>query len=448
MTNYLKERLVMKRVTRLLCGLLALVLMAAIFTSCSKPGSNNSSATKEKVNITFWHNWSTGPAGDSIKKAVEEFNSSQNNIVVKPLYVATDGGDSITSKLLTAVAGGTPPEVMLASRYGIAEYMDALTPLNNLAKKDKIDGSLFYPWAWNEANYDGTLLGLPYDGTARLLFYNKDQFTEAGLDPNNPPKTIDELTNDALKLTKKDGTKITRFGFIPWYGEGYVYTWGWAFGGSFYDTQSGKVTANDPKIVDALTWMTNLGKQLGAKNVSSFVSSAGTNANDPFISGQLSMEITGNWTIQSINEYNPKLNYGIANIPSPDGTNNQTYVGGRALIIPKGIKGAQLDAAWTFVKWMCTSEAGQSIKKITGEFPAMPSVTNKIYASDPLEQKFVSVLPNGHNRPVILAGNMMWDDLVKAPDLVMNNQGTPKQVLDQITNQINTEVATKKAQAK
>lgn len=129
-------------------------------------------STEDKIKIVFWHNWSTGPSGESIQKSVEEFNKSQDKIVVEPLFVATDGGDSITSKLLTAVAGGTPPDVMLASRYGIAEYMDALTILNDLAERDNINGDMFYEWAWNEARYNGQLLGLPYDGTARALFYN------------------------------------------------------------------------------------------------------------------------------------------------------------------------------------------------------------------------------------------------------------------------------------
>lgn len=437
------------------CLILAFLTAFGVLAGCTagvekEPTGNSggNGGSSEKVSITFWHNWSTGPSGESIQKSVKQFMESHPDITVKPLYVATDGGDSITSKLMTAVAGGTPPEVMLASRYGVAEYMDALTLLNDLAKKDNITQSMFYPWAWNESVYDGKLLGLPYDGTARLLFYNKDHFKEAGLDPENPPKTIDELTAAAEKLTKKSGDRVTRFGFIPWLGEGWVYTWGWAFGGSFLDESTGTVTANDPKIVKALEWETEFGKKLGAQNISSFVSSAGTNANDPFISGQVSMAVEGNWLLSQIQQFNPKLNFGVTNIPTPDGQNYTTFVGGRVLIIPKGITGKKLDAAWTFVKWMCTSEEGQSLKKITSEFPATPAVSEKLYSGDPVMKKFLDVLPNGHNRPVILAGNMMWDDLSKAPDQVMNNKGTAQQVLDQITNDINNEIAKKKAQSK
>lgn len=421
-------------------------------TETKAPGSTaESKATEgEKKNavteITFWHNWSTGPAGESITKSVEAFNNSHPNIKVKPVYVSADGGDSVTSKLLTAVAGGNPPDVMLASRYGVAEYMDAVTWLNDRAQKDGIKESNFYKWAWEESNYDGKLLGLPYDGTARALYYNKDHFKEVGLDPEKPPTTIAELEEAAKKLTIKDGSKVTRFGFIPWYEEAWLYTWGWAFGGSFLDKQTGKVTANDPKIVKALEWETNLGKQLGLQDITSFTSSAGGGASNPFITGQLSMTITGNWKLGEIEKYNPKLNYGITYIPTPTGKDFTTFVGGRVLIIPKGVKNE--DAAWEFVKWMCTSEEAQSLKKITGEFAAVPTINEKMYKDDRRQDKFLEVLPNGRNRPVILAGNMMWDELAKAPDLVNNGKGTPQEILDQITNKINNEIEKKKGAQK
>lgn len=414
----------------------------------NKAADSNAPAGEKKTGvteITFWHNWSTGPSGESITKSVEAFNNSHPTIKVKPVYVSADGGDSVTSKLLTAVAGGNPPDVMLASRYGVAEYMDAVTLLNDRAKKDGITESEFYKWAWDESVYDGKLLGLPYDGTARALYYNKDHFKEAGLDPEKPPTTIAELEEAAKKLTKKEGGKTTRFGLIPWYAEGWLYSWGWSFGGSFLDS-TGKVTANDPSIVKALEWETNYAKQLGLQDVTSFTSSAGSDANNPFITGQLSMMVNGNWMISQIAQYNPKLNYGITYIPTPTGKDFTTFVGGRVLIIPKGAKNE--DAAWEFVKWMCTSEEAQSLKKITGEFAAVPAVNQKIYADERRQDKFLEVLPNGKNRPVILAGNMMWDELAKAPDLVNNGKGTPKEILDQITKKINDEIEKKKAALK
>jgi len=439
------------KLSRLMIISLVLLFAAVGCTSNQSSGEKDgddgsageSSGGEEKVEITFWHNWETGPSGESIKESVAKFNETHPNIEVEAVYVAPDGGDSVSSKLVTAVAGGNPPDVMLASRYGIAEYKEALEPVGELAERDGITEDMFYPWAWGEASYEGELLALPYDGTARALFYNKEHFREAGLDPENPPKTIEELEAAAEKLTIKEDGKYTRFGFIPWFGEGWLYTWGWSFGGEFVDN-NGVVTANDPKIVEALAWETDFAEKFGIKDVTSFVSSAGTNATNPFFTGQLSMMVTGNWMLSQIEEYAPDLDYGVTYIPTPTGDNFTTFVGGRVLLIPKGVK--NLDASWEFVKWMTASEEGQSIKKITGEFAAMPEVNEKLYADDPRQNVFLEVLPNGKHRPVVLAGNMMWDELAKAPDLVMNKQGTPQEILDGITEKINKEIENKKAQ--
>lgn len=400
-------------------------------------------AQEQKIEITFWHNWGSGPSGDSITASVDAYNAQSDKYAVKALYVAQDGGDSITSKMLTAVAGGQPPEVMLASRYGIAEYMDGVTIMNDLVARDGVDTSIFYPWALDEASFDGRLLGLPYDGTSRALFYNKDHFAAAGLDPESPPTNLEELMEYGRKLTISDGNRISQFGFVPWMGNSYLYTWGWSFGGEFMDRETGFVTPNDPKIVAALAWMTDYAKEFGIDNVLGFSSSAGTDVNDPFTTGQLSMVVQGNWFVGQLATYAPELNYGICNIPSAEGVDATTFVGGRALIIPRGIEGEKLEAAWDFVKWMCTSEEGQSMKAISNEYPAVREICEKLYADNEAMQKFLAVLPNGKNRPVVLAGNMLWDELVKTPELVLNNQGTPQEILDDITERVNQEIEIK-----
>lgn len=415
--------------------LLAMVLLATMLPV--------GSLAADKVEVVFWHNWS-GNGLDALQQAADAFNASQAKIEVKLLYVATEGGDSVTSKMITAVAGGNPPEAILASRYGIAEYMDMVTLVDDLVARDNVDLSVFYPWALNEASYEGKLLGLPYDGTSRVLFYNKDHFAAAGLDPENPPKTIAELTAYAEKLTIRgaDG-RIEQYGLIPTLGQGWLYSWGWSFGGEFVDA-NGVVTPNDPKVVEALTWMCDTAKALGVEDVTSDTNSMGTAVNDPFISGKVSMVLHGNWLVGDITRYNPELNFGVCDIPGPEGVPPTTFVGGRAIVIPKGVTGEKLDAAWEWVKFLCMSEEAQSFKLISAEYPAVQAVAEKIYAGDPIMEVFLKTLPNGKNRPVVLAGNMMWDELAKAPAMVLSGQGTPQAILDAIAQKINDEIELKK----
>ena len=82
-------------------------------------------------------------------------------------------------------------------------------------------------------------MGLPYDGTARLLFYNVDHFIAAGLDPDNPPRDIATLEEYARKLTIREGDRIVQYGFVPHFAEGSLFTWGLSFEGSFYDIEAG-----------------------------------------------------------------------------------------------------------------------------------------------------------------------------------------------------------------
>ncbi|MBM7677527.1 ABC transporter substrate-binding protein [Gracilibacillus alcaliphilus] len=432
------------RLPALLVSLFILFFVFGCSAEDSDTADNTGSSEDGVTQITYWHNWEVGPGGEEIKQSVAAFNESHPDIEVTPVYVAADGGDSVSSKLVTAVAGGNPPDVMLASRYGIAEYMDSLTLLNDLAERDGITEDIYYDWAWGESTFEGNILGLPYDGTSRALYYNKDHFEEAGLDPEDPPTTIEELEEAAHQLTKQEDGRFTQYGMIPWLGEGWLYSWGWSFGGEFVD-ETNQVTADNPKVVEALEWMTDFATDLGAQNVLSFANSEGSDAQDPFISEQVSMVVQGNWIMEQIEEYNPDLNYGVTYIPTPTGDNFTTFLGGRALIIPKGVEGEQLEAAWEFVKWLSSTEDGQKFKEIKGEYSVLPEVNEELYGDIPNHQPFLDVLPNGKHRPVVLAGNMMWDELAKAPDLVLDGQGTPQEILDRINETINNAIEQEEA---
>ncbi|GGH86830.1 ABC-type glycerol-3-phosphate transport system substrate-binding protein [Pullulanibacillus pueri] len=102
-----------------------------------------------------------------------------------------------------------------------------MTDLSDYAEKDSVTKDQYYPFAWDESSYNGKLYAIPISAGDRLLFYNKDEFKEAGLDLNKPPTTMDQLEEYPDKLTKKDGSRFKQLGFAPWLGQGWLYTWGW-----------------------------------------------------------------------------------------------------------------------------------------------------------------------------------------------------------------------------
>ncbi len=110
-------------------------------------------------------------------------------------------------------------------------------------------------------------------------------------------------------------------GFIPWASAGKpIYTWGWAFGGSFYDQENNVLTVNQPQIIEAVQWEHDFASQFGLSDFVEFANGAisGSGATDPFVAGKVAMIIKGNWDIANIAAYNPDMNYTISYIPTKD----------------------------------------------------------------------------------------------------------------------------------
>ncbi|WP_299089954.1 ABC transporter substrate-binding protein [uncultured Metabacillus sp.] len=415
------------------------LILSIVLSACSSKESGSSDGGgdgKGQTQITFWHG-ATDIGLQALKKMVAAFEEKHPDIKVKMVY--TEASEGADQKLLTAVAGGNPPDVALFDRFKIGSWaaQEALTDLTDMAEADGITEDLYYPYAWKEANYKDRLYGLPYTTDSRMLYYNKDHFKEAGLDPENPPKTIEELEAAAEKLTKKEGKRFKQIGFIPWYGQGWLYGWGWSFGGDFYNEETGEVTANDPKVVEALTWMAKVAQKFGVEDIAGFESSAGSGAMDPFISGQISMKVDGNWTISAIEKYKPDLNYGVTPIPTPTGTDFTTWSGGHAVVIPKGAKNEE--AAWEFVKFFGTEE-GQEVyfSELPGDLSVIPAVNEKLGRGENEKLKpFIDILPNSHSRPVIPEGQLLWNEIVDAREKTVRGNGTAQENLDKATETVN-----------
>lgn len=408
--------------------------MSLLVTACSTKGDSSDQAGEGNTTVTMWHGL-TSIDLDNLNKVVKAFEEKNPTIKMKLVY--TESSEGSDQKLLTAVAGGNPPDVALFDRFKVGTWaaQDSLTDLSSMAAESGIRKEMYYPFAWEESSYQGKLYAMPMDTDSRLLFYNKDHFKEVGLDPNKPPQTIAELEAASEKLTIKEGKRFKRIGFIPWYSQGWLYTWGWAFGGEFQDAATGKITANDPKVVEALQWMTDFGKKYNVEDIAGFTSAAGTEEMDPFISGQVSMKISGNFTVKGIEKFKPDLNYGVAPIPTPTGTNFTTWSGGGSAIIPRGAK--NVAAAWKFLEFL-GKEEGQTLLNADSQISVIDSVNDKYgYKDDPIMKEFINILPNSHNRPVIPEGQLLWNELASATEKATRGNGTPKENLDRVTETIN-----------
>jgi len=419
------------------------VIVSLVTVGCTNSQSGDGASPGDagaKTKVAFWHPM-TDVTGEAVEAVIAAFEQKYPDIDIEPTYIANQG-EGQNEKLLAAIAGGNPPDVAYFDRFEVGAWaaQGSLEDLTDMAKAEGIDESMYYPFAWEESSYDGKLYAIPTTTDSRLVYFNVDHFVEAGLDPNQPPKTIAELEAAAAALTKKNGSRFERIGFIPWYGQGWFYGWGWAFGGDFYDAASNKATANDPKNVEALQWIANFAQTYNIEDIAAFTDSQGTGAMDPFLSGQLSMKVSGPWEVSAIQKFKPDLKYDVFPMPTPTGTNHTTWSGGWSVVIPKGAKNKE--AAWKFLAYFGSAEGQKVFSGIARDFSVIDQVNEELgFKEDPILKKFVDILPVSHNRPVMTQGSLYWNELADAVDNATRGNGTPQELLDRVTEKVNQALA-------
>lgn len=397
-------------------------------------------AFAQKSEVLFWTGHSGQPDRGVMDQMVARFNELFPEINVKKVVVPADVTE--ISKLLTAIAAGVGPDTYHLDRFtvsqrasaGILQALDGYIPgIREWVEQTYLD------FGWKEVVYQDKVWALPFDTDVRALYYRKDFFNEAGL---SPPATIAEMDAAAEKLTVRKAGKLQRMGFVPWWNQGWHYTWGWAFGGEFYNADTQKITANDPRIVESFAWQKSYLDKYGMKDVQAFSSSYETQMEvlDPFISGKVAMVISGDWYIAGIKRFGPDLDYGIVPIPRPAQYKEPTtWSGGWSMVIPTGAKNAQ--AAATFVKWYTGVEANKMYAEGTTHLPVTRVGAATTFLRElPGYKVFIDVLPYSRNRPVIPVGGLYWDELTAARDYVIYGKKTAKRALDDATAKVQAEL--------
>ena len=412
-------------------SLLFLLLAAAVLTAgCGK-------VKESKVTeIVVWHSWG-GTQKELFDKVIAEYNRTHPDVHVRSVYSPNDTSNS--QKFFTSVAAGKGPDVASVDGPQVAAWahQGALQPLDdNFAEAGLKEEDFFVP-CWKENYYKGHVWAATYCADPNFAFvWNKKVFRECGLDPERPPRTIKELDEYNDKITKIDPKtgKIIRIGIIPWAMSGNMnsmYTWGWAFGGSFYDEKTEKVTADDPKLVEALEWMASYADKYDVKRVFSFCSGFGSKEQNPFIIGILGMHYLHVCGLEEIKLYAPNLDYGIGYFPAPpDGEAQSSWIGGWCFAIPKGCKHPK--EAWDLIKWLCADREGTAkAMKIQSLFPGYrkSAYFDSMPETGPIPAFYEILLRCKHQRPVEPAQEFYLNELSKAVEYSIYDVKTPKQAL-------------------
>ncbi|WP_274362969.1 ABC transporter substrate-binding protein [Paenibacillus thermotolerans] len=317
-------------------------------TTAEQP-ANNVEAPKEKVELEFWAHWGSVTRRPIIEKIVSDFNGSQDRIHVK--YVFLPYGD-IWTKELAQIAAGNPPDAIIneIAYVGQRAQKKQVMNLQKYVEQDNMEAR-FHPHLWEIMKYEGDVYALPFNTDTRMLFYNKKMFTEAGLDPEKPPKTWDELEVMAQKLDIIKNGKIERLGYHPRLAGGHEMFLNNADGGKPWLDSTG-VHINTPNKVAAMKWFLSWDERYGREKVDEFRSTFGSKTNDPLIAGKLGMKVDNGTFWTQIRDFAANRDdFGIAPMPEyKEGSGHWSNGGGFTIEIPYGAK--HPDESWEFLKYM------------------------------------------------------------------------------------------------
>jgi multiple sugar transport system permease protein len=406
-------------------------------------------AAQTKTKIICWGMWDT----DGDRAVIQKFEELNPDIEVKIVRISAGGMDP--QKLMTAIAGGKPPDVIQQDRFSVGEWAsrDAFIPLDDFIKRDKLDLNEFYGACLKEAVYKNKVYAIPRYADDRIMFYNKKLFRENGLDPERPPKDWDELMAYSKKLTKYDlKGNFKSIGFIPNFGNSWLYLYGWQNGGKFMSDDGKTCLLNEPKIEQALTWLVKFYDQFkGVEAINTFGSTFQGGQYDPFITGKIGMVIQCSGYLSMFAWYAPDMDFGVAPPPSPKGMPAITWSGGFSVAIPYGAK--HTEEAWRFIKYL-TSVDGWVVyvqKEVemtrVRNLAYIPNMTANQKADKLIFERFATkkknlaagqklaldMMPASKFRPVTPVGQKLWDEHVRAFDLAVFHKLSPKEALDRGT---------------
>ncbi len=413
----------------------------AVQAQATTPPQPTAAPAGAGVKITYWHGWTVDSEKATMEAAVKLFADAHPSIQVEAVCCKTN------DQVLTAISAGNPPDSW--SVWGtqtLAQWAatGVLMNLDELVSATGLDESAFFSAALGTAKYQGKWFGLPMVIDAMAVYYNKGLFKEAGLDPEAPPKTMEELLQMAEKLTKLDDAgNISQLGFTGW---GFSEAVAYMYGGRWWDPASGKPSANDPGNVAAWTAMASYFKKFGAEKINTFNSQQ---ANNPlgslFLVGKVAMALDGDWVTLYVPRFAPNMEWGLFPLPPAAGKAEaafRTPIDGAIYSIPTGAKNAK--EAWEFVRWLGTSkEASCVLQKGWANASALKAVAADAGCLPCKEfQVYLDIM--AHNKmevwPPIAVSSSYANARNAAADSVNYGQKTPQQALDELQQKIQEEL--------
>lgn len=330
---------------------LASATLVATLASCAGSSAQGSdeSAGPVTLTMTIW-------GSETDKKVTQDRLALAKKALPDITVDLVQISDNYDTKTQTMIAGGKAPDVMMvAEGVNVLSSKRQLVDLTSRLKSAGVDPvSTFGQGAVDTYSTDGKLWAVPDRSGAMVLYYNKDLFDAAKVAYPDGSWDWAAFRDAAKKLTKRQGDKVSTWGYAagdwwPWY-----MTWIYQNGGKVLDN-SGKPVVNTPENVEALSFYNDMVfTDRSAPSPTDYANAGLKNGSpDPlFAQGKLAMETTGFWNVATLND--TKLNWGVA--PLWHGKNAAVPAFGSALAVTSQSK--HQNQAAELIRFL-TSDAGQ-----------------------------------------------------------------------------------------
>ncbi len=406
----------------------ALVVLSMLLAACG----GGKATTPQKLAV--WITWGDNPA--QLQELFNKFGEANGMTIEVTAPVEQD-------KILTALNSSNPPDVLILSGGDLVKSYATeglVEPLNDLITSGGVDLSDIFEAPLQQCKQGEQILCLPWGSDIYALFWNKDLFKAAGLDPEKPPSTMEELAQMSEQLTKLDADgNLVQGGFVPDFSWGHLDLYVRQFGGFWYNEDGTELTLNSQPMIDALTWEQQFYTKPGVDKMLSFASTFGdyNSSEQAFYAGKLAFQVDGEWQMGQnfIQAFAPNLDYGVAPFPPPASNPeraNTAVVQGTVAVIPANAQ---------FKDWSAKLLAWMESPEIVAEemFTNSNLPTSKKAAEDPRFNEipnfdvFIKLMadPNAAfviTTPISLEVN---DEMTLIEEQVLRQGADPKPLLDE-----------------
>ncbi|WP_422480050.1 ABC transporter substrate-binding protein [Pleomorphochaeta sp. DL1XJH-081] len=358
-----------------------IVLLPALLFAGGANEMANDTMPEKITEVEFWH-YSSGLLGEAMTELVDNFNATigkEKGIVVTEVFQGK--ASDVATKVRSSVQANRAqdlPDLAQMDATGVMDIRDSvlLVPAQKLVDTDSsfsLDD--LQPGTVLSMTYKDVMIGMPFNASTILLYYNKDAFREVGLDPERPPRTLSELAEYAGKLMKmdSDGRTVARYGFAGVPSSYELVSWiGQQQGVSYLTDKRNGHDGNPTKVVfDSDGTMATFLEAWKKVYESGGLANMTSDVRQQFIAGKTAMFVISTSSLATVlDSVGDRFEVGVGYLPQVnEASNGGVNIGGGAIFAFENGNDPQKVATWEFLKYLMSPQSQLFWHQRTGYFP-------------------------------------------------------------------------------